>query len=163
MEIYKKWELWIKTVTLGGVLVASIWAVYTYKDTKEKEYYSEFWNKKMELFLKTSNSASTMATATNVKDFNMARADYWELFYGELSLVEGPCVKRAMEVFSKCVPHYPLENKAALPIKNLLQPSYRLTVRLQKELANGWQEPFSELKLQELPEACDFKPEKKCE
>ena len=55
----------------------------------------------MTLFQRASNSASTMATTANLEEFNNARSDFWKLFYGELSLVEGPCVKRAMVVFSQ--------------------------------------------------------------
>lgn len=179
-ESQSKFERWTKTltlvgavITLAGAVAGGLWSFYTYHDmkkqelklytdTKEKEFYTSFWNKKMELFIRTTNAASEMATATSLDAFNEARNDYWEMFYGPLSLVEGPCVKRAMVVFSECVPKIPLTSSNQLPMHKLQQPSYRLAVRLQEELASSWQSPFSELKLKDLPERCNYVEEVKC-
>ena len=117
----------------------------------------------MVLFQRTSSAASTMATTHSIDDFNRARTDYWNLFYGELSLVEGPCVKRAMEVFSQCAPTLPIDNNVQLPMRKLEQPSYRLTNRMKGELATSWEAPFSELELQERPSSCDFEKESECQ
>jgi len=162
VDLYQKWELWLKALTLLGVITAGVWTAVTYVDSKEKEFYTEFWNKKMALFQKTSNAASTMATASTLKEFNKARAGYWKLFYGELSLFEGACVKQAMVVFSQCVPHVNISKPDLLPFKVMEQPSYRLSIRLQNELANAWENPFSELQLSELPKACNFQKELEC-
>ena len=142
---YKSWELWLKTLTLIGVVIGAIWAYFTYTDTKQKEFYTTYWNTKLELFLETSKAASQVATATSVEDFNKARDKYWELFYGPLSLVEGDGVKKAMQVFSAHVPKEPLDSSAQLPMKSLEQPAYRLTIELKKELGQAWRDPFSEL------------------
>jgi len=146
MEIdpYKLWELVIKSLTMIGAIVAAVWAYHTYTDTKEKEFYSVFWNTKLTLFLETSSAASTMATTESLDEFNKARTKYWELFFGRLSLVEGEPVKQAMESFSVLVPTGPVEQKA-LPLKSMQQPAYRLTLALKEELGHAWQRPFGEL------------------
>ena len=144
---YKRWELWVKSLTFAAAVFAGIWAVYTYKDTKQEEFYSTFWDKKLELFLQTSASASKMATTTSIEQFNQARTQYWELFFGPLSLVEGPCVKLAMEKFASQVPREPATESTELPQNSLRQPSYRLTRELQKELSRAWENPFSELEI----------------
>jgi len=141
---YKLWDLVIKGLTLVGVVVAAVWAYHTYTDTKEKEFYSAFWNAKLTLFLETSSAASTMATTESLDEFNKARTKYWELFFGRLSLVEGLSVKVAMESFSALVPTGLMEQKA-LPLKSLQQPAYRLTSALKQELGHAWQKPFGEL------------------
>lgn len=179
-ESQSRLERWTKTltvagavVTLAGAVAGGLWAFYTYNDTKtreldlyadtkKKEFYGSFWNKKMEFFLRTTNAASQMATTTSVDAFNKARDEYWEMFYGPLSLVEGPCVKRAMEVFSRCVPSEPVTAASQLPMRELQQPSYRLAVRLKEELASSWLNPFSELELTERPETCDYELERSC-
>lgn len=173
-------ERWTKTLTLAGAVITlagavagGLWSFYTYHDmkkqelklytdTKEKEFYTSFWNKKMELFLRTTNAASEMATTTSLDAFNEARDEYWEMYYGPLSLVEGPCVKRAMVVFSQCVSKEPLTSSNQLPMHELQQPSYRLAVRLKDELASSWQSPFSELKLIDRPETCNYEAEVNC-
>lgn len=140
-EAYKVWELALKGLTLLGAIVAAVWAYHTYTDTKEKEFYSVFWNKKLELFLETSAAASTMATTDSLDEFNKARIKYWELFYGRLSLVEGQDVKKAMETFSAQVPRGSVE-QCSLPLTSMQQPAYRLTLVLKQEFGHSWQEPF---------------------
>ncbi|MBW2741287.1 MAG: hypothetical protein JRE64_21145 [Deltaproteobacteria bacterium] len=143
MDKYKTWELTLKTLALVGVLVGAIWGYFTYIDTKEKEFYTFYWNKKLELFLETSKATSQMATTESLDEFRQARSKYWELFFGRLSLVEGDPVKKAMQVFALLVPS---ESEPKLPRKELKQPAYILTIALKKELLRSWKEPFSELK-----------------
>lgn len=138
-------ELWLKILTLCSILLGSVWAYITYTDTKEKEFYTTYWNKKLELFLETSNAASNMATTTSYKKFNESRETFWNLFYGRLSLVEGDDVKLAMEEFSKLVPKADIDSTSHLPMGLMQQPAYRLTIKLKEELGKAWREPFSEL------------------
>ena len=149
-------ELWIKGLTLGGVLLGSVWAYVQYIDTKEKEFYSTYWNHKLDLFVRVSRSAAIMSTTNSVEEFNAARAEYWQLFYGPLSLVEGTCVKNAMIAYSKCVPKRAIESSLSLPMDYMQQPAYRLTVRLKDELGKGWKAPFAELELRKGSGQCDF-------
>ena len=146
MDTNKKniWELVLKGLTFCGLVIAAIWAYHTYTDTKEKEFYSVFWNQKLSLYLETSAAASTMGTTESVEKFNQARTKYWELFFGRLSLVEGENVKHAMETFSKFVPRS-VVTQSDLPIVTLQQPSYQLTLSLKQELGKSWREPFGEL------------------
>jgi hypothetical protein len=141
---YKTWDLILKSLTLAGAVIAAFWAYHTYTDTKEKEFYSTFWNTKLALFLETSTAASTMATTESPEAFNEARKKYRELFFGRLSLVEGKAVKGAMESFIKMVPNRPVE-QSELPFKSLQQPAYQLTLALKQELGEAWRQPFAEL------------------
>lgn len=159
---YSYLQLCLKALTLVGALLAAIWTVGVYFDSKEKEYYTEFWNTKMTLFQKTSKVVSIMTTTTNINKFNEARAAYWELFYGELSLVEGECVKQAMIKFSSCVPNTEIDESTNLPFRKMEQPAYVLSIQLKTELANAWEKPFSELSLDKAPEECVYHKEKAC-
>jgi hypothetical protein len=141
---YAVWELTLKTLTLVGLVLGACWAFFTYMDTKEKEFYTTFWNKKLELFLEVSSAASTMATTTSAEEFNKARSKYLELFHGRLSLVEGQAVKDAMIAFSAFVLKRPL-NESDLPQTAMQQPAYQLTLALKEELGRAWQKPFEEL------------------
>jgi hypothetical protein len=141
---YKFWELVLKGLTLVGAVIAACWAYHTYSDTKEKEFYSVFWNTKLSLFLETSAAASAMATTESVEEFNKARTQYWGLFFGRLSLVEGKEVKQAMMSFSASIPTGSV-TQGDLPLKSLQQPAYRLTLVLKEELGHAWQRPFGEL------------------
>tara|TARA_R110001583_G_scaffold42903_2_gene136453 strand:- start:264 stop:473 length:210 start_codon:yes stop_codon:yes gene_type:complete len=41
-----------------GAIIAGIWTLTSYMDTKKKECYTDFWNIKMSLFKKTSIAIS---------------------------------------------------------------------------------------------------------
>lgn len=137
-----KWELWLKTLTLIGALVAALWSIYVYQDTREKEFYSSFWNKKMELYIGVSEAASTLATTDSPKAFAEAQAAYWGYFYGRLSVVEDETVKNAMQVFSSNVPETGIPPK--LPIGKG-QEAYALAIALKRNLLESWRHPFQEL------------------
>jgi hypothetical protein len=139
----ESFELILHALTLAGGLFVAFWAYYTYKDTKKREFYTEYWNKKFSLFLETSEAASRMATTQSLEEFKKVRAKFWELFYGRLSLVEGDRVKHAMEDFAGKIP---LGEPEELPLKALQDPAYVLTQELKTELSTSWKKPFSELR-----------------
>jgi hypothetical protein len=74
MDKYKTWELTLKSIVISGSLIAAFWAVYTYNDTKEKEFYTYYWNQKLELFLETSQAASEIATTESMDEFRKVRS-----------------------------------------------------------------------------------------
>lgn len=85
-----------------------------------------------------------MATATSSEVFEKARSNYWALYYGKLSLVEGYAVKKAMQCFGGLVPSDPA-NKIKLPVEQLTSPAYNLTLTLKNELTQAWKRPFGEV------------------
>jgi hypothetical protein len=141
---YNTLDIALKALTFLGLIVGAVWAGYTYIDTKEKEFYTTFWNQKLTLFMQTSEAASTMATTDSVDEFKKAQAKFWQLFYGQLSLVEGSDVKEAMQSFAGNVPKDSQE-LPKLPASAMQQPAYRLTLQLKEELGRAWRAPFGEL------------------
>ena len=142
MSFEVKWELWLETLTLAGALIAAIWAIYVYSDTKQKEFYAAFWNKKMELYIGVSEAASILATTESVEEFQKARSIYWAYFYGRLSVVEDESVKRAMQTFAGTFPAEGVPQ--GLPLGNG-DDAYRLAVALKSDLVQSWKRPFREL------------------
>jgi hypothetical protein len=137
------WELWLKTLALVGALVAAIWTIYVYTDSKEKEFYSAFWNKKMELYISVSEAASILATTESMAKFEEARATFWGFYYGRLSIVEDDSVKKAMQTFAG---HFPAEGQPAKLPLGKGQEAYALAIALKKDLLRAWQHPFHELR-----------------
>jgi hypothetical protein len=142
MTFESKWELWLKTLALIGALIAAGWTVYVYTDSKKKEFYSVFWNKKMELYIGVSEAASILATTESKEEFVKARATYWAFYFGRLSIVEDDSVKKAMQTFAA---HFPAEGMLTkLPLEKG-QEAYALAIALKKDLLRAWQHPFQEL------------------
>jgi hypothetical protein len=148
MSTAEQWDLWLKTITLCGALIAAGWTLYVYTDSKKKEFYSSFWNKKMELYIGVSEAASTLATTESLEKFIEARATFRGYFYGRLSIVEDESVKRAMEAFAGEFPENGVPPK--LPLGKG-QEAYHLAVALKGDLLWSWQRPFQEL--EKLPGA----------
>jgi hypothetical protein len=143
MTAESKWELSLKTLTLVGALAAALWTFYVYSDSKQKEFYSAFWNKKMELYLGVSEAASILATTESADEFVKARATFWGFYYGRLSLVEDDSVKKAMQEFAG---HFPAEGKPTKLPLGKGQEAYALAIALKKNLLRAWQHPFQELR-----------------
>jgi hypothetical protein len=142
MTFEDKWELWLKTLTLCGALAAAVWALYVYSDTKRKEFYSSFWNRKMDLYIGVSESASTLATTESQEEFVKARAVFWGYFFGRLSIVEDESVKLAMEKFSATFPAEGIPE--VLPL-DTGHEAYELAIALKRDLLRSWKRPFGEL------------------
>jgi len=116
MTLDKWWDLWIKSIALVGAIVGAGWTIYTYVDSKEKEFYSVFWNRKMDLYINVSEAASILATTDSLDEFIKRRAEFWGFFYGRLSIVEDDSVKVAMEAFTAYFPHEEIPQKLPLGI-----------------------------------------------
>lgn len=136
------WDLILKTLALIGAIIGAIWTVHVYSDTKKKEFYSAFWNKKMELYIAVSEAASIIATTESQEEFVKNRAVFWGFFFGRLSVVEDESVKDAMQKFTAYFPSTGLPNKLPLDAG---QQAYALSIALKQDLLKSWQHPFKEL------------------
>ena len=146
MNLDTKLDLLLKLGTLIGGAFAGVYAYRTYRDTKKVEYYRVFWNRKLELFLETSQAAAAMAMAQSPTEYSSARQNYFLLFFGRLSLVEGPKVKDAMVKFAKSIPPNDLKTFPFTPDQQskLQDNAYELTIEMRNELISAWPEPFTE-------------------
>lgn len=129
----------IKILGLAGVFVGFLIGFYQYKDAKEKEFYSHFWNLRLDTYAEVSEAAANIATASTMEDAKDSRRKFWEYFYGPMSLVEDNSVKKAMETFGRELKK--IESTNGKP-SDLEQASYRLSLALRNSLRNTWSRPF---------------------
>lgn len=142
MTTAEVWDVTLKSLALIGAVIGAIWTVHVYSDTKKKEFYSAFWNKKMELYIAVSEAASIVATTESKEEFVKNRAIFWGFFFGRLSVVEGESVKEAMQEFTAYFPRTGLPRKLPLDAG---QQAYALSIALQRDLLKSWEHPFGEL------------------
>lgn len=157
---YREWNLYLKIFTLLAIIIGGLFAIYKFESTKEKEFYSTFWNKKLELYQRTSNAVATMATTSDINEYLIAKSDFLELYYGELSLVESLFVKENMQKFYCDLLQVQGSglNEPELPVTKLQQPAYKLSLALHTDLAMSWKEPFGELLTRSDTKYINFTP-----
>jgi hypothetical protein len=124
-----------------GVLVAAagfLWGIYQYFDTRDREIENTrveaarpFLERQLKLYTEASRVTSVLATSASIDELQAAEKRFWELYWGELALVENDHVKKAMEAFGSS-----LDSEA--PQQQLKQLSFALAGALRASLADSW-------------------------
>lgn len=94
------WDITIKAVTTVALFIGGIWALYQHFDTEKKKVYSIIWNKRVELYFETSKSTGAIAVANSPNEVTKEIKDFWQAFYGPMSVIEDDAVKKKMEDFA---------------------------------------------------------------
>jgi hypothetical protein len=81
-------ELAIKIVGAVIALAGFAWGVYTYQVTATRQASKPFYDKQLELYFQTANAAATLATDPRPDHWHKARREFWQLYWGPLSMVE---------------------------------------------------------------------------
>jgi hypothetical protein len=131
----------VKSLSMGGAVVVFAVSGCQYlnnqedeslrnADLRENEFKRTFWETRLSLYTRATSAASRIATAP---DPNSAPADvreFWELYYGELALVEDESVAAAMVNFGEELSE---GNKEALKGR-----SYDLALSCRDSLMETW-------------------------
>ena len=108
------WELIVKSVTAGVAVIGALIAVFNYLDSRSKEILvatRESQKPFLELQLKRYDEA-TQATADlailprDGTKWSEARTRFWELYWGQLGLVEDRDVAAAMAEFQQALKQF---------------------------------------------------------
>ena len=97
------WDIILKSVTVVTIIFGGGWALFEHFDTEEQKVNSTFWNKRMELYLRTSEAAATIAGATTPAEVTKEIREFWQLFHGPMSVIEDGAVKKEMQEFAGLV------------------------------------------------------------
>lgn len=116
-----KFEPWLKVLPALGAIGVFFWGVYTYKDTtalqlardeREADKIQEtrrveatrpYLETQLKLYTEATKTAATIATSDNPDEVAKAKKRFFELYYGELALVERDRVANAMIAFKKAL------------------------------------------------------------
>ncbi len=124
-----------------GVLVAAagfLWGIYQYFDKRDREIENTrveaarpFLERQLKLYTEASQVAAVLATSEDRAQRNKAEKRFFELYWGELALVENPGVETAMVRFKDGLV------SGASP-DQLQQLSLKLAGALRASLADSW-------------------------
>lgn|SRR5262249_28445558 len=144
-----RFESMLKLLSPLLAVAAFFWGIYTYKenarlqrerdgveaqriaDTRRIEATRPYLDKQLALYTEATKVTTTIATSADSKEVEKARKRFWELYWGELGLVEHGDVEGAMVSFGE-----------ALDAKKGQDELAKLTLELARacraELAISW-------------------------
>jgi hypothetical protein len=93
------WDLIIKMVSALVAAAGVSFGIYQYYHHKNQERELALRNLQLQLYVKATSIASKFTQATTQQDAEETRKQFWEIYYGELSIVEDENVKQAMMNF----------------------------------------------------------------
>lgn len=150
---HRFWDTVIKAFGFAAIVVGGAVGVYQFldlrqrelerfADTKEREFYAEFWNERLKLYIKTLDAAARISAANSTKGAEDAISEFWTLFDGPMAVVQDSRVDSAMHAFSDQVRQV---ESGKMSRKNLGIHSYNLGRICFESLKNSWNRPFSTL------------------
>jgi hypothetical protein len=129
-------ERLIKGWTLLGAVLAFGWGLYQYIDTTRSEFRKAFWEKRYALYSKACTAAAKIAVASDLTTVQKERDEFWNLYWGELSIVESKSVHDAMVAFGNGLGVLERQPESANGLKRL---SYFLARACRESLKDTWE------------------------
>lgn len=84
------------------VLIAAIpitVGIFQYYITRQTEFKKQFWEEQIVLYKEAADAASEIAMSQDLETSAPARARFWKLYWGKLSMLENMEVEAAMKTF----------------------------------------------------------------
>lgn len=83
---------------VGSMIALATVAIgaFQYLSTRQNEFRKTFWAEQLGMYRKVCSAAAAIAIASNIDSVKTERKVFWNLYWGELSIIEHPEVKDAM-------------------------------------------------------------------
>jgi hypothetical protein len=82
-----------------------------------KDYQKSFYQKQTEVYAEAVNTTSLLSVLdTGTVEYEKARQDFLQLFWGRMSMFEDKCVEQKMVAFRKILLKYETQNSDPVPI-----------------------------------------------
>ena len=142
-----QWPVLVSAVIGAATIGVGIWE---FADDSQKRSYNAqfearkpFLEKQMELCFQASESASILASSTDLEKWREAKETFWILYWGPLSIVESPLsgdkrtVEQQMVNFGNALK--PLQDNPTLPLDVLEQASLNLAHQCRDLIFDSWE------------------------
>jgi len=153
-----------------GAIATFLWTVYVWRDKSRKELAAAaleaerasltrrieatkpFLERQLQLYTAATQATAIIATSYDQDEVQSATKRFWQLFSGELALVENPDVASAMQTFRRALPALKDKNKSQndnepsqntsenseMEKEGLRQLSLNLAAACRTSLARSW-------------------------
>ena len=118
-------------------------------EAKEREFKKALWEKQLGYYLEAAKAAATLASfnENDGDDIQLertkARIRFWQLYYGELAVIEDQNVSRAMVKYGRCLRDYDV--KLACDQNGLKEHARTLAQECRNAVAKSWNEPLGQV------------------
>jgi hypothetical protein len=131
---------WIGVVVaLGGLALGVANYLATVRrdaETRNLEARKQYLTRQLDLYTDATRAAAKLATArADSAEYLAARARFWELYWGELSMVESRGVEAAMKNMGDCL------NGTCVACSSVARCSLDLAHACRRSLAESWNVP----------------------
>jgi hypothetical protein len=117
---------------------------------KEREFKKALWERQLTYYLEAAKAASTLASfneddGTDIQsERTKARIRFWQLYYGELAVIEDRNVSTALKNYGRCLREYEFLNKKC-DQNELKERARALAQECRNAVAKSWDEPLGPL------------------
>jgi hypothetical protein len=127
------------TVVIPWILTLATAAIGIWQFTAQQRQANRlpFLQRQLELCFQGTETASRLATETNLAEWEKTRVMFWRLYWGPLSVVEDRAVESAMVALGKLIPEKP-DASIQLPMTALGKPSYQLAHAARDLVLTSW-------------------------
>ena len=129
----------VKLVTAVVAIAGFLWGIWVWRDNSEKtattrriESTQPFLTKQLALYTEATKTAAKIATSNDAREVAIATKRFWELYWGELALVENDEVEAAMVAYGRAL------NQASPNQAALTSLSLGLANAIRRSLAQSW-------------------------
>ncbi len=138
-DIEKTLKLVGVIVTLGGLALGVANYLATIRrdvETRNLEARKQYLTRQLELYTEATRAAAKLATShQDSREFAGAKQRFWELYWGDLSMVENDKVETAMKQMGDCL------NGDCWGCPDLKKCSLNLAHACRRSLADSWGVP----------------------
>src|SRR5262249_31789784 len=133
--------------------VGGFWfGIVRYNRDRENEFRKPLWEKQLSFYLEATKATATLATLVTedqpeaCQEWERARTRFFELYYGELAVVEDTRVSQAMINFAECLSQTN-DKKCGQRFlvcdqKTLMGRSLELAQLCRDSVSESWKEPL---------------------
>jgi hypothetical protein len=149
VDQYYIWDIAIKIIEALALIVGGSFALYKYRNSVENNFRKPLWEKQLALYFAASEAAAILATSQDEEKRKQAEADFWQLYYGPLAVVEDAGAKKpeesqveaAMVKFGKC-----LNGEDVCSKKEIHNRSLTLAHSIRDSIGKSWDVKLADLK-----------------
>jgi hypothetical protein len=138
---FKVYDRALATVTSLSVVAGGIWALYTYRVQREdetaqrrREYLLELHREKKEIYQPLCSAVGKIVSAKSLAEAQPSIDKFWELYFGEVHLVEDANVQQHKIAFGQALQGWQ-DRKDETPPTELLPLSGNLVQACQEAIA----------------------------
>jgi hypothetical protein len=148
MQHADSWVAWLtakraatlaKWLTIMGAVVGFLWNVSSALQTRAIDARRPFLNLQLNLYQEAASTAANLATSTDPAELRRAEARFWQLYWGELAMVENGGFKPRHGGVEGAMVRFGHQLRADSANRSALQQqSLCLSHTLRDSLAESW-------------------------